>query len=83
LWRARWRCRRKHVMPDPQPISWGSISQGMPLSAARCGIGGRPPFGLGRSGGSNGSIRVHNSSGTRGLAMPPRTAHLYRRPRFR
>lgn len=42
-------------MPDPQPISCGSISQGMPLfstnitpvSAARSSIGGRPPFGRG------------------------------------
>jgi hypothetical protein len=85
------RSRRQHVIPDPQPISWGSISQGtplfstnrMPVSAARCGIGGRPPFGFGRSGGNSGSIRVHNSSGTRGLAMPPRTAQSYRRSRFR
>src|SRR5215218_9234163 len=23
--------RRQQVMPEPQPISWGSISQGMPL----------------------------------------------------
>jgi hypothetical protein len=84
------RSRRQQVIPDPQPISWGSISHGMPLfstkmmplSAARCGIGGRPPFGFGRSGGSKGSIRVHNSSGTRGLAMPPRTAPSYRRSRF-
>jgi hypothetical protein len=85
------RSRRQQVMPDPQPISWGSISQGMPLfstnrmplSAARCAIGGRPPFGFGRSGGGSGSITVHNSSGTRGLAMPPRTARPCRRSRFR
>lgn len=85
------RNRRQHVIPEPQPISCGSISQGMPLlstnrmpvSAARCGIGGRPPFGFGRSGGSSGSIRVHNSLGTRGWAMPPRTARLYHRSRFR
>ncbi len=72
------RSRRQHVIPDPQPISRGSISQGMPLfstnrmpvSAARCGTGGRPPFGLGRSGGSSGSITVHKSSDTRGLAIP-------------
>jgi hypothetical protein len=85
------RSRRQHVMPDPQPISCGSISQGrplfstnrMPLSAARCGIGGRPPFGFGRSGGNSGSITAHISSDTRGLAMPPRTAHSSRRSRFR
>jgi hypothetical protein len=84
------RSRRQHVMPDPQPLSCGSISQGtplvstnrMPVSAARCGIGGRPPFGVGRSGGNSGSIRVHNSSGTRGLAMPTRTAPPYPRSQF-
>ena len=84
------RSRRQQVIPDPQPISWGSISQGMPLfstkmmpfSAARFGISGRPPFGLGRSGGNSGSISIHNSSGTRGLAMPARTAPSYRRSRF-
>ena len=84
------RSRRQQVIPEPQPISWGSISQGMPLfstkmmplSAARFGIGGRPPFGLGRSGGNSGSISIHNSSGTRGLAMPARTAPSYRRSRF-
>src|SRR5215218_8452840 len=82
--------RRQQVTPEPQPISCGSISQGMPLfstkmmpvSAARFGIGGRPPFGLGRSGGNSGSISIHNSSGTRGLAMPARTAPSYRRSRF-
>ena len=84
------RSRRQHVMPDPQPISCGSISQGkplfstnrMPVSAARCGIGGRPPFGFGRSSGNSGSIKVHNSSATRGLAMPSRTARSHRRSRF-
>jgi hypothetical protein len=72
------RSRRQHVIPDPHPISRGSISQGMPLlstktmpvSAARCGTSGLPPFGLGRSGGSNGSITLHRSSDTRGLAIP-------------
>jgi hypothetical protein len=84
------RSRRQHVIPDPQPISCGNISQGMPLfstnrmpvSAARCGNGGRPPFGLGRSGGSTGSMTAHNSSGIRGLAMPARTAPSYHRSRF-
>jgi hypothetical protein len=41
------RKRRQQVLPEPQPISWGSISQGMPLlrtkmmpvSAARSGMG--------------------------------------------
>ena len=78
------------VIPDPQPISCGSISQGMPLfstkmmpvSAARFGSGRRPPFGFGRSGGNSGSISIHNPSGTRGLAMPPRTPPSYRRSQF-
>jgi hypothetical protein len=84
------RSRRQHVIPDPQPISRGSISQGMPLfstnrmpvSAARCGRGGRPPFGLGRSAGSSGSITTHRSSGTRGFAINPRTAPSYHRSGF-
>ena len=84
------RSRRQQVIPDPQPISRGSISQGMPLfstnrmpvSAARCGSGGRPPFGPGRSAGSSGSRTAHNSSGTRGLAIYPRTAPSYRRSTF-
>ena len=71
------RRRRQHVIPEPQPISAGSISQGMPLlstnkmpvSAARPSIGGRPPFGFGRSGGISGAIRAHSSSDTRGAAM--------------
>ena len=58
-----WR-RRQQVMPLPQPISWGSISQGMPLRrtnkmpvrAARSGTRGRPPFGFGFSGGNRGAI---------------------------
>jgi hypothetical protein len=84
------RSRRQHVIPEPQPISRGSISQGMPLfstnrmplSAARCGRGGRPPFGLGRPGGSSGSITVHRSSGTRGLAIHHGTPRPHRRSRF-
>jgi hypothetical protein len=75
----------RHARPATHLL--GQHSQGMPLfntnrmplSVARCGIGGRPPFGFGRSEGSNGSIRVHNSSGTRGLAMPSRTARPYGR----
>jgi hypothetical protein len=79
--RCQSRRRRQHVIPAPQPISAGSISQGMPLlstnkmpvSAARSGIGGRPPFGFGRSGGSRGAISAHGSSETRGPAMPAST----------
>jgi hypothetical protein len=61
---------RQQVMPLPQPISWGSISHckpdlstnTTPVSAARSGIRGRPPLGLGGSGGKSGSITSHNSS---------------------
>ena len=71
------RRRRQQVMPLPQPISWGSISHGiplrstnrMPVSAARFATRGRPPLGLGGSGGSNGSMIAHSSSGNNGLAM--------------
>jgi hypothetical protein len=64
-------------MPLPQPISCGSISHGMPLrstnriplSAARLATRGRPPLGLGGSGGSNGSMIAHSSSGSNGFAM--------------
>jgi hypothetical protein len=72
------RSRRQHVMPLPQPISGGSNSHGkpvlstkmIPVSAARFGMRGRPPFGLSGSGGSSGSITSHNSSVRIGLAMP-------------
>lgn len=71
------RKRRQQVMPDPQPISWGSISKGMPVlstnkmpvRAARSGSGGRPPLGLGGTGGKSGSMMVQSSSETRGVAM--------------
>ena len=68
---------RQQVIPEPQPNSWGNISQGipdfstkmMPLKHARSGTRGRPPWGLGGSGGRRGSTRVHRSSGTSGVAM--------------
>ena len=71
------RSRRQQVMPEPQPISWGSISQGMPdfrtkimpVSAARSGTRGRPPLGLGSSGGSSGATTAHSSSLTRDVLM--------------
>jgi hypothetical protein len=73
------RSRRQQVMPLPQPISWGSISQGMPLlrtkrmpvNAARSGTGGRPPFRLRRRLGSSGAIRAHNLSPTNAAATSP------------
>jgi hypothetical protein len=73
------RNRRQHVTPEPQPISWGNISQGMPLlrtkmmplRAARLSTRGLPPLGLGGSGGSSGSMVSHSTSGTSSFAMSP------------
>jgi hypothetical protein len=53
---------RQQVIPEPHPISGGSMLQGMPLlrtkmmprRASRLEMGGRPPFGLGRSCGRRG-----------------------------
>ena len=69
--------RRQQVTPLPQPISWGNISQGMPLlstkmmpvKAARSGTRGRPPFGLGGSDGSSGAMISHRASLTTGLLI--------------
>ena len=69
--------RRQQVIPDPQPISFGSISQGMPLfstktmpvRAARSSMRGLPPWGFGGSGGRSGSMVSHSSSVTSSLAM--------------
>jgi len=71
------RRRRQQVIPEPQPISGGSISQGvpvfstnkMPVKAARSETRGRPPLGRGGGGGSKGSITAHSSSDTSGLAI--------------
>src|SRR5215211_3117515 len=69
--------RRQQVIPEPQPISWGNISHGMPLfstkmmpvRAARSSMRGLPPLGLGGSAGNSGSITSHSSSVTSGLAI--------------
>lgn len=83
------RKRRQQVTPLPQPISGGSISQGMPLlstkripvKAARSGTRGRPPFGLGGSGGNSGLMLSHRASLTNGLLI--RSAQAARPvPRF-
>jgi len=76
--------RRQQVVPDPQPISGGSMFQGiplrstnkMPVSTARSGIGFRPAYWRSRRRrlGSNGSIRLHRSSSIKGLVMPDRLA---------
>ena len=71
-----WR-RRQQVTPLPQPISRGSISQGMPLfstkmmpaRAARSSTRGLPPLGLGGSGGKSGSTISQSSSLTNSLAI--------------
>jgi hypothetical protein len=71
------RSRRQHVIPDPQAISWGRYSHGVPVLStnkipvkqARSETRGRPPFGLARSSGSNGAIRSQSSSGNNGFAM--------------
>ena len=75
------RSRRQQLMPEPHPISTGSISHGrpdrstnkMPVSTARSGRRGRPPSGFGGSGGSSGAIAAHRSSGTSGLAITHET----------
>jgi len=56
--------RRQHVMPLPQPISWGRYSQGMPVrstnkmpvSVRRFATGGRPLLRAGLSGGKRGIV---------------------------
>jgi hypothetical protein len=73
------RKRRQQVTPEPQPISWGNISQGMALfktkmmalRAARSSTRGLPPSGLGSSGGNSGSTIFQSSSLTNTLAMFP------------
>jgi hypothetical protein len=76
--------RRQHVLPQPHPISCGSMFQGMPLrstnkmpvTTARSGIGLRPACWRfrGRRLGSSGSIRVHKSSSTRAWLIADRLA---------
>ncbi len=73
------RSRRQQVIPEPQPISWGRSSQGMPVfktnripvRAWRWLIGLRPGCRnrLGLGAGNNGSIRFHNLSFRSGLAI--------------
>jgi hypothetical protein len=80
--RCQRRRRRQHVVPEPQPSSWGNMFHGMPLrstnkmpvSTARSGIGVRPAYRRlrGRRFGSSGSIRLHKSSSMSGLGRPDR-----------
>ena len=68
--------RRQQLLPDPQPISFGSICHGiplrstnrMPVRAARFEMGGRP-IRLRRDFGSNASIRAHKSSSSNRLDL--------------
>lgn len=74
---------RQQVTPLPHPICCGSSSQGIPVfntkmipaSAARSDTRGRPPLGLGGSGGSRGQITSHSSSLTNGLLMTGQHMH--------
>jgi hypothetical protein len=72
------RKRRQQVEPDPQPMTFGSISHGMPLfktktmpvRVARSSTRGLPPLGLGGSSGNSGSTTSQGSSLTSSLLMP-------------
>lgn len=83
------RSRRQQVIPDPQAISWGRSSQGMPvfntnrmpLRAWRSGTVGRPPLGCGLGGGRHGSMTAQSSSVSNGLAMS--SSSMTNRNRFR
>jgi len=71
------RRRRQQVMPLPHPISRGRYSHGVPVLStkripvrqARSGMRGRPPLGLGGSGGICDFICSHSSSVSSGLAI--------------
>jgi hypothetical protein len=72
------RARRQQVMPEPQPISWGSSSQGkpdcrmntMPVNTRRSSSRLRPAGVLcGGGGGSKGRTISHKSSSTSSRAM--------------
>jgi len=72
------RRRRQQVIPQPQSISWGSISQGMPevrtkripVRHLRSSIGFRPGFFFRRGlSGICGSMQFHSSSLSSALAM--------------
>jgi hypothetical protein len=76
--------RRQQVLPDPHPISFGSICHGKPLrktnripvKTARSGTRGRPIALNRRRGGfgNSGSIRRQNASSIRGWARRDRLA---------
>lgn len=78
------RSRRQQVIPLPQPISVGSISQGIPVrktnripvSAARLETRGLPPFIFSGSTGIRGSMICQSSSLTSCFAMPQSYQYL-------
>ena len=82
--RCQCTSRRQQVLPDPHPISFGSICHGSPLrntkkipvSAVRSGTRGRPmAFHRRRGGfGNRGSIRVHKASSIKRWGMRDRLA---------
>jgi hypothetical protein len=65
------RSRRQQLIPEPQPISCGSISQGIPLRRTntmpvRHALSAKralPPLGFALATGINGSTSFHNASG--------------------
>jgi hypothetical protein len=73
------RSRRQHVMPEPQPSSWGRSShrssvrstKRMPAKHCRSGMRGRPPRGFGGSCGLSGSMICHSSSATLEVPYAP------------
>ena len=76
------RSRRQQVIPDPQPISCGNLSHGMPdcgtnnipVSTRRSESGRRPGYRLRRRRrGNRGSITAHHRSSTNGfdIALAP------------
>jgi hypothetical protein len=82
------RSRRQQVMPEPHPISCGSISHGlpdcktnrMPVNTRRSSSGLRPGCVLRRRlTGNNGWTISHSSSSTSSRAISPR--HRYVQPR--
>jgi hypothetical protein len=91
--RCHWQRRFQQVIPQPQPISWGKSSQGMPVlstkripvSALRSSKGKRPGWCLRRlCRGSSGRMILHRPSSNNGLAMtylrvrPPAYEHRNR-----
>ena len=74
---------RQQVIPEPQPISFGSNSPGrplrstkrMPVRTALLGMRFRPPLGRGGSGGNSRSNAAQRSSSSKGFAIPAQTAN--------